>query len=60
MSPADDIRRLRDEYMQRARDHRGWGGNTSSHDVYFARKWSARLVRFLRWQRENANGPART
>lgn len=56
---AHDIRKLRDEYMQRARDHRGLG-NTSAHDVYFARKWSARLVRFLRWQRENANGPART
>ena len=44
VSPADDIRRLRDEYMQRARDHRGWSGNTYKHDVATARAWNRYLV----------------
>ena len=52
---ADSLRRLRNEYMQRARDHRGWAGNTYLHDVAFARGWNKHLVRYLQWLRKHSH-----
>ena len=56
----DSLRKLRNDYMQLARDHRGWAGNTYMHYVAFARDWNKHLVRYLQWARRNGHAAART